>query len=132
MLGKLAPIVLCVSAVVCQSSSAWSAETVEFNRDIRSILSNRCFNCHGPDSVTREAGLRLDRRESATGEADSGERAIVPGDMEQSELLRRVVATDDTRMPPEGSGDPKHRCGYYDCSGTSQISWQVCNGPPLK
>ena len=106
MLGKLAPIVLCVSAVVCQSSNAWSAETVEFNRDIRSILSNRCFNCHGPDSVTREAGLRLDRRESATGEADSGERAIVPGDMEQSELLRRVVATDDTRMPPEGSGDP--------------------------
>lgn len=106
MLGKLAPLVFCLTATACLCTNAWSADTVEFNRDIRSILSNRCFNCHGPDSVTREAGLRLDRRESATGEADSGERAIVPGDLEQSELLHRVVATDDTRMPPEGSGDP--------------------------
>ncbi|XZE56487.1 PSD1 and planctomycete cytochrome C domain-containing protein [Planctomycetaceae bacterium SH139] len=74
---------------------------VEFNRDVRPILSNHCFTCHGPDSATREAGLRLDLREAAIGESDSGARAIVPGDIDASELLRRVTANDpDVRMPP--------------------------------
>ena len=78
---------------------------VKFNRDIRPILSDRCFKCHGPDSQTREAGLRLDRAEAAVAELDSGERAIVPSDLEQSEVVRRIRSTDpDLQMPPPDSG----------------------------
>ena len=75
-------------------------ETVEFGRDILPILSDKCFTCHGPDSATREGGFRLDQAESAMGEADSGERPIVPGDPDSSELLKRIHATNYERMPP--------------------------------
>jgi hypothetical protein len=78
---------------------------IKFNRDIRPILSDRCFKCHGPDSQTREAGLRLDQAEAAVAELDSGERAIVPSDLEKSELVRRIRSTDpDLQMPPPDSG----------------------------
>ncbi|TVS16540.1 MAG: DUF1549 domain-containing protein, partial [Planctomycetaceae bacterium] len=78
---------------------------IDFNRDIRPILSNRCLTCHGPDESHRTGGLRLDLRDDAIGPADSGERAIVPGSPEQSELLARV-STDHSfmRMPPTGTG----------------------------
>ncbi len=75
--------------------------TIEFNRDVRPILSNHCFKCHGPDSATRESGLRLDLREASTAKAESGARAIVPGDVDASELIHRVMAEDaDVQMPP--------------------------------
>lgn len=78
---------------------------LRFNRDIRPILADRCFKCHGPDSQTREAGLRLDQLEAATSELDSGERAIVPGNVGESELVRRIRSTDpDLQMPPPDSG----------------------------
>ncbi|HEV7225998.1 MAG TPA: DUF1553 domain-containing protein, partial [Pirellulales bacterium] len=81
------------------------AAAVEYNRDVRPILSDRCFRCHGPDSASRQAELRLDRRESATSEHD-GVRAIAPGEPQASELLRRLVADDlDERMPPADSGE---------------------------
>jgi hypothetical protein len=78
---------------------------IDFNRDIRPILSGRCLTCHGPDESHRTGGLRLDLRDDAIGPADSGERAIVPGSPEQSELLARV-STDDSfmRMPPPETG----------------------------
>lgn len=77
-----------------------SAETVSFNHDIRPILSNNCFACHGFDPNTREAGLRLDTREGATADND-GVIAIVPGDVGKSELWNRIISTDkDMVMPP--------------------------------
>ena len=75
-----------------------------FNRDIRPILSDSCFPCHGPDAKNRQADLRLDLAESALAVRD-GQRAIVPGDPQQSELIRRVTSSDpDQKMPPPGSG----------------------------
>ena len=77
---------------------------VDFNRDVRQIFTNKCFKCHGPDEATREAGLRLDVRDVAIAELDSGETAIVPGDSGASELLARVATDDaDMRMPPADS-----------------------------
>jgi hypothetical protein len=79
-----------------------SAEVmVDFSRDIRPILSDTCFKCHGPDNNTREAGLRLDSRESVF--EDSG--VVLPGDAESSELYRRLIEEDgDLLMPPPESG----------------------------
>ena len=77
------------------------AADVDFAREIRPLLSENCFACHGPDSNKRKAGLRLDQKESAFGKNESGEIAIVSGDLEKSELLRRVISTDkDEVMPP--------------------------------
>ncbi len=70
-----------------------------FNRDIRPILSDTCFFCHGPDAAHREADLRLDV------EADAKDYAIVPGDPEASEFMARILADDpEMRMPPPDSG----------------------------
>lgn len=72
------------------------ADELQFNRDVRPILSENCFQCHGPDEGARQADLRLDVREAAV---DAG--AIVPGDAEQSMVWQRVSSEDsDTRMPP--------------------------------
>ncbi|MFM7136275.1 MAG: DUF1549 domain-containing protein, partial [Planctomycetota bacterium] len=83
------------------SSPAEPAAQLSFNRDIRAILSENCFACHGPDSGKRQAGLRLDTFEQATVELESGLRAIVPEDAAASELIARVVSDDpDVVMPP--------------------------------
>ena len=76
-----------------------AAEPVRFNRDIRPIMSDTCFKCHGP--AEQEAGLRLDDRERAIKAADSGATPIVPGNPDESEMVRRILSTDDSeRMPP--------------------------------
>lgn len=75
-------------------------ERPTFNRHVRPILSEYCFACHGPDKNTRKAGRRLDHREEAFAEQD-GIRAIVPGDIEASELVARITSDDpDDVMPP--------------------------------
>jgi hypothetical protein len=76
-----------------------AAQDVQFNRDIRPILSDRCFYCHGPDEKNRKAGLRLDTFEGATKDR-GGYRAITPGKPDESELIRRVTAHDASIMPP--------------------------------
>lgn len=77
------------------------AQTVDFNRQIRPLLSNRCLACHGPDEGQRQAGLQLDLRESATTARDSGDIAVVPGNPAASELMARLTSADpDIRMPP--------------------------------
>lgn len=78
-----------------------AGEPLSFNRDIRPILAEACWKCHGFDARARSGGLRLDERDAAIGPADSGLRAIVPGQPEASELLERLTTTDpDRRMPP--------------------------------
>ncbi len=73
---------------------------VDYDRDIRPILSENCFACHGPDAAARKAELRLDLREGAVADRD-GRAAVVPGDPAASLLLRRVREEDaDRRMPP--------------------------------
>lgn len=77
------------------------ADDVQFNRDIRPLLSDRCFHCHGPDEGDRQAGLRLDRADS---EGGAHESVIVPGSTEDSELFARIISDDpDTIMPPPDS-----------------------------
>ena len=73
----------------------------DFNREVRPILSNYCFKCHGPDDKARKAKLRFDVRESALREAESGARVIAPGKPEASDLVARITSTDpDEVMPP--------------------------------
>jgi uncharacterized protein DUF1553/uncharacterized protein DUF1549/concanavalin A-like lectin/glucanase superfamily protein/cytochrome c len=77
-----------------------ASEEVDFNRDIRPILSDRCFLCHGPDSASRQADLRLDRRNDATADR-GGYRAVVPGNAAESDLYRRITTGDpQDHMPP--------------------------------
>src|SRR6185503_8855354 len=84
-------------------SAASAAERVDFTREIRPLLAGNCFVCHGPDEAQRKAGLRLDTRDGATAER-KGRRPVVPGDPSKSELVRRIRAEDDDRMPPAKSG----------------------------
>lgn len=96
-------------ALLLVSSPNWVAaeDTVDFNRDIRPLLSNYCFKCHGPDEKERKGGsdgLRLDTSEGAYAD-QGGTRAIVPGKPAESELIRRVTSSDpDEKMPPPSTG----------------------------
>jgi hypothetical protein len=99
----IAAWVLLATAEVLQAADAPAAQ-VNFDRQIRPILSNNCFKCHGPDADQREAGLRLDIRDEALKPAESGKRAIVPGKPEASRLIERVFSTDRGEvMPPPDS-----------------------------
>ncbi|MBX9790113.1 MAG: DUF1553 domain-containing protein [Pirellulales bacterium] len=91
----------CCLLIAPQARSADNqpTETPRYNRDVRPILSHNCFQCHGPDSAARKAGLRLDRHDDAVSAG-----AIVPGDVESSEMIRRLRSTDpEERMPPATS-----------------------------
>lgn len=77
------------------------AQAVSFSRDVQPLLAKRCYSCHGPDAG--EGGLHLHQHKAALAELESGARAIVPGKPDESELLARVSADDESvRMPPEG------------------------------
>ncbi len=78
---------------------------INFNRDVRPILSDTCFKCHGPDSAARKADLRLDSLAGATADLGGGYGAIVPGHADQSEAFRRIISDDpEDKMPPPKSG----------------------------
>jgi hypothetical protein len=85
------------------SAGVAAASDIDFNRDIRPILSNNCFRCHGPDEAKREAELRLDTFEGATAQLPEG-RAIQPGQVASSLMLARIESHDPSeRMPPPES-----------------------------
>jgi hypothetical protein len=79
---------------------------VDYSREVRPILSKSCFPCHGADEAKRAKSLRLDLREMAVKPLKNGETAIVPGDVDSSELIARITEEDDTvRMPPRKAGN---------------------------
>jgi len=83
---------------------AESTRRIDFSRQIRPILADKCLACHGSDATHREGGLRLDQHESAYRGGDSGDSAIAPGHPERSELVRRIESVDESeRMPPPES-----------------------------
>ncbi|MFN0166564.1 MAG: DUF1553 domain-containing protein [Bryobacteraceae bacterium] len=87
------------------AATALPAANLEFNRDVRPILSGRCFTCHGPDRNTRKSALRLDLEASAKAGLGKGRRGIVPGSPARSEVYKRIVSTSKTlRMPPAYAG----------------------------
>ena len=87
--------------------SAQAQQHMRFDHDVRPILSNHCWSCHGPDEVSRQAGLRLDLQDSATVPAESGHIAIVPGKPAESELIARINSHDtDVQMPPASAKKP--------------------------
>ena len=92
--------VLVFLAAIARGEGA--VKTIDFNRDVRPILSENCFTCHGPDEAKRKGKLRLDRKDDAFAPAESGEIAIVPGKPDASELIKRATSHDaDERMPPK-------------------------------
>src|SRR5262245_7334995 len=95
--------------LVCLRSLDGAAEEkgppVDFNREVRAILSRNCYACHGPDAEHRKAGLRLDLRDAALGKLETGAIAVVPGKPDDSELVARITSTDPAeRMPPKDTG----------------------------
>ncbi|MCA1684375.1 MAG: DUF1553 domain-containing protein [Planctomycetia bacterium] len=97
--GAAAGVVL--SLAMTLAAGPRRAGAVDFNRDVRPILSEACFACHGPDKAKRKGDLRLDTRDGAF----AAEGVIVPGKPDESELMARLVSDDpDERMPPPGSG----------------------------
>ncbi len=91
-------------ALVAGVSRSEPPQAIRYNRDVRPILAENCFACHGFDAASRAAGLRLDTPEGAFAKLDSGENAIVPGNVEKSQLLARIESSDHGLvMPPPES-----------------------------
>ena len=100
----LSGLLLGLANGICAPASSKPAG-IDFDRDIRPILSDTCFACHGPDEKERKARLRLDLKEGAFKPLKSGGYAIVPGHPEQSEIIARATTRDeDEVMPPPKSG----------------------------
>jgi len=94
------PLVLLLLCLLAFTLPAHAADAPDFQREVRPILSQHCFKCHGPDEKTRKAELRLDSREAALKPAKSGEVAIVPGDAEKSDFVVRILSHDPDEMMP--------------------------------
>ena len=95
---------VCVILLTMVSPKLSADDSVDFNHDIRPLLSSNCLTCHGPDEEERAADLRFDT-EQGSRQDFGGYAAIVPGDPDESELVERLTTDDeDLRMPPEGKG----------------------------
>ncbi|MBS1715385.1 MAG: DUF1553 domain-containing protein [Armatimonadetes bacterium] len=90
-----------VLAGVPGKTTVQAKKTIDFNRDVRPILADKCFKCHGSDKNAVMAGLALNDPKSATSVLEDGKRAIVPGKPDESELVKRILSTDEAlHMPP--------------------------------
>src|SRR5256885_11193344 len=99
--GLIGALGVILAMFISASAIADASASISFDRDIAPLLTSRCAKCHGPSEG--KAGLHLTDRDAATVTLPSGERAIVPGKPDESELLRRVASTDpEVRMPPKG------------------------------
>ena len=101
------PLALALGAGLLSMGSARATQTrkIDFNRDIRPILTDRCYACHGPDATSKRIRLRLDSEAAARADLGGGRHAVIPGQPAESELVNRVTAADDAmRMPPVSSG----------------------------
>ena len=86
--------------ILCSAGTASGERPLDFGHDVRPLLSDHCYQCHGPDDKARSSELRLDKRESAFADL-GGYAAIVAGDADASEAIRRILSDDpDERMPP--------------------------------
>ncbi|NOY43437.1 MAG: DUF1553 domain-containing protein [Planctomycetes bacterium] len=106
---RLSLFFVCLSVLSWQATGIYGVETtsnaIDYVRDIRPILSDNCYVCHGPNAEDREGELRLDKQDSAFGESASGAFAVVAGKPAESELLRRLTTDDEEElMPPADSG----------------------------
>ena len=90
----------CVFLMLGSSLFATGSEVLNFNRDIRPILSDKCFTCHGIDEDSREAKLRLDTPEGAFRKKRRGKAALVAGKPDESELWLRIISDDEDKMMP--------------------------------
>ena len=98
-------VALSVIGMVIHRREVIGQQEIDFNRDIRPILSDRCWACHGPDAGSRKLKLRLDSEAAALADLGGGRSAIYPGHPDESELIRRVHSTDEwERMPPVSTG----------------------------
>src|SRR6266850_2987164 len=96
---------LTAASPLLAATSKPASKSTDFNREIRPILSENCYACHGPDVEKRKAGLRLDKQDGALAELKSGNHAIVPGNTAKSALIERITTADeDDRMPPLKTG----------------------------
>jgi hypothetical protein len=93
------PFLLACALIILVAAPAFAAP-LDFNRDIQPILSDNCYHCHGPDSSSRKAGLRLDLHEAAFAGGKSGLAAIVPGKPDDSELIARIFSHDSEEVMP--------------------------------
>ncbi|HEX5084883.1 MAG TPA: DUF1553 domain-containing protein, partial [Blastocatellia bacterium] len=100
----VAPVLIALAIIGARSQSS-SPRRIDFNRDIRPILSDKCWACHGPDAPNKKVRLRLDSEAGALADLGRGRHAIAPRHPERSELVKRISATDaGMRMPPVSSG----------------------------
>ncbi|MDX1929777.1 MAG: DUF1553 domain-containing protein [Pirellulaceae bacterium] len=104
---QLSVLAVIATCALSPDARCFATEPVNFDRDIRPILSEHCYTCHGPDAGKLKAGLRLDQKESAFGRLESGSTAVVAGKPSDSELIRRIHSPDaDEVMPPPDGGKP--------------------------
>jgi hypothetical protein len=108
-----------LALLIALSGTALAAGKLQFNRDIRPILSDKCFHCHGPDSKKREADLRLDEREAAVKDGH-----ITPGQPDKSMILERILSDDaDDAMPP-----PKSKLGKLTPAEIATLKQWISEG----